>query len=277
MATATAEVLNGQFVDRMIPLHLIDEPDNPERETMDEAMLADLALSISEVGLLKPLIVTQNGDRVKVTAGHRRLLACRIVDYSPVPCRIFTSGDVDELAIMIAENEAVESVNPVEQARFYRRVLEERCGNDVDALCLVVRRKRGHVEDRLLLLMGWPRVVAALEARQITIAVARELNKVKDENRMLILLDQSVMMGATARQVAEWRKDAATMPPIVLPEDSSDPNAAPAANTTANYQPRCLFCGSSEDPSMMDFVHIHRYCGRALDNMLSGPAAGQQQ
>jgi ParB/RepB/Spo0J family partition protein len=277
MATATAELLNAQFVDRVIALHLLDEPRDAERETMDEAVLAELALSIGEVGLLKPLIVREVDNRFEVRAGHRRLLACRLVSYNTVPCRVIVAGQVDDLAIMIAENENVEAVNPVEQARFYRRVLEERCGNDVDALCIVVRRKRAHVEDRLLLLMGWPQVVAALEAGRISIAVSRELNKVQDENRLLLLLDTSISMGATARQVAEWRKNADAQPAIVLPADESDPNTAPAANTTAAYQPQCLFCDSTEDPSLMEYVHIHRYCKRALDNMMSRTAPGQQQ
>jgi len=156
MATPDPTSLNAQYEYREIPLDLIDEPAVPERETMEEWDLAELALSIEGEGLIKPLIVKQMGERFETIAGHRRLLGCRLAKYSPVPCRVKINDQVDDLAILVAENQHVEAVNAVEEARFYRRVLVEMCKNDVDLLCLKVRRKRNYVEDRLLLLMGYP-------------------------------------------------------------------------------------------------------------------------
>src|SRR5947209_3370813 len=156
MATASPEALNAQYRSAEIALDLLDEPAIPERETMEEADLADLAMSIAEIGLIKPLIVKAVGDRFEVTAGHRRLLACRIANYSPVPCRVQSGAEVDPLAVLVAENAHVERVNAVEEARFYARLLEEKCENDVDLLCVKVRRRRSYVEDRLLILRGYP-------------------------------------------------------------------------------------------------------------------------
>jgi ParB family chromosome partitioning protein len=255
-----------------IPLELLDEPEIPERETMEEAELAELAFSIREVGLIQPLTVIQRGERYEVTAGHRRLLACRLTQYSPVPCRIRTSGTTDPLAVLVAENAHRENVNPVEEARFYSRLLDEQCGNDVDALCVKVRRRREYVEDRLNILRGYPEVVAALQAKKISLAVARELNKVADPNRLLVLLDTSIQQGASARQVMEWRKASDLMTPIVLPDDGTAEQTTEGAAPPAAFAPQCIFCEGTEHPHMMEFAYVHSPCKSILERMLQRQA-----
>lgn len=269
MATSASAELNAQYVYRDIPLGLIDEPTLPERETMDEAELAELALNIAEVGLIEPLVVKAVAARFEVIAGHRRLLACRLVNYDPVPCRVRAHGDVDPLAILVAENAHREEVNAIEEARFYARLFEGKAERDVDKLCLIVRRNRGFVEDRLNLLLGHPKVVDALSHRKISIAVARALNKCTDPNALLILLDTACTQGATARQVSEWVRDANGLPPIELPPpDPNNPHSNGAALSEA-YSMKCLFCESKEHTHMMEMVWVHKPCRDILNGMLN--------
>lgn len=277
MATTFADALNAQYVSRDIPLDLIDEPAVPERESMEAGDLADLAMNIQEIGLIKPLVVKPAGERFEVTAGHRRLLACRMVKYDPVPCRVQVNDQVDPMAILVAENAHTEAVNAVEEARFYFRLLTESCGNDVDLLCIKVRRKRDFVEDRLLLLRGHPRVVDALQARRISIAVARELNKIADPARVLLLLDVSINQGATARQVAQWRREGDALGPIGLPDPEFVDENGPPAPIVAAFQMECLFCESSEHPHMMELVYVHKPCKSILLRMLQRAPAGSQE
>jgi ParB/RepB/Spo0J family partition protein len=266
--TPTAAELNAQFEDVDIELDLLDEPSNAERETMEEADLAELALSISEVGLIEKIVVKPKGKRFEVTAGHRRLLACRMVKYSPVPCRVERGAAVDSLALLVHENAFREDVNPVEEARFYRRVLDELCGNDVDLLCLKVRRRRDYVEDRLNLLRGDEKVINALAEKRITLGVARELNKVRDPGRLLQLLDTAINQGATAIQVMQWRKEtdalgAAIDYPIMGGEHPHNPQGAPAG-----FSMECLFCESTEHSYMMEAFYLHKPCKDILLRML---------
>lgn len=277
MATAASIDLNAQYESCDLPLDLIDEPRNAERETMDEAALAELAMSIAEVGLIQALTVKRVGDRYEVVAGHRRLLACRLVNYSPAPCRVRTEGDVDALAVLVAENAHREEVNPIEEAQFYFRLYSEKCGHDVDAVCAMVRRKRAYVEDRLVLLDGYPQVVNALRQGRISIAVARVLNKAKDPNRMLICLDTACSQGATARQVAEWIRDGEAMGDVQLP--AMDPAAQEAAALAFSqaYKMECLFCQSDKHVHTMKQYYLHDPCKDIIDSMLqrapANPAA----
>jgi|SRR5579862_206493 len=260
-----------------IPLDLIDEPAIAERQTMDEVELGELALDIQQNGLIQPLVVKPVGKRFEVIAGHRRLLACRIITLSPVPCIVKPAEVVDPLALMVAENAHREDVNPVEEARFYQRILTEQCGNDVDLLCIKVRRKRGYVEDRLLLLMGHETVVEALHQRKISIAVARELNKCKQPIRLRLLLDTAINQGATARQVAQWRKEYDEQPDIQLASpDPADQSTNPSA---LPYQPFmvCLFCEDSDDTHLMEIVYLHKPCAKIVRKMLGRVEEQPQQ
>jgi ParB family chromosome partitioning protein len=252
----------------LVALDLIDEPELPERETMEEAELAELAISIGDVGLIEPLIVKDKGPRVEVIAGHRRLLACRLVKLDPVPCIIMAAGNVDPLAILVAENAHRENVNPVEEARFYEKVLEGLCQNDVDLLCLKVRRNRGFVEDRLLLLRGYPTVVEALHQKKISIAVARELNKVKHPNQLMLLLDTSVRQGATARQVAEWRKEYDGKEDFQLAAADPNDQATNPAAIAPTFRMECLFCEDGDDPHLMEMFYLHKPCKKIVLKML---------
>lgn len=260
--------LNAQFESRDIPIELLDEPAVPERETMEEVDLADLAISIGNEGLINPITVKPVGDRYEVTAGHRRLLACRIANYSPVPCRVKVGGEVDPLALLVAENQHREAVNPVEEARFYQRVLIELCENDVDMLCIKVRRRREYVEDRLILLRGNPDVLEALHKKRISLAVARELNKCSDPPRLLILLDTAVNQGATARQVAEWRRQGEILGPVGMAEGDGADQSTNESAQPPTFVMECLFCQDQNDPHLMEMFYLHKPCLRILLRML---------
>jgi ParB family chromosome partitioning protein len=230
------------------------------RETMDEVALAELADSIADTGLQQPIRVFEAAVGFEVIAGHRRLLACRLVNFSPVPCIIDRNMGISTIAKMVAENSAREDVNPIEEARLYLRALEELCHNNTDELCELVKRRRAYVEDRLNLLAGDPLVITALEQRKIGIAVARELNRVGDPGRRLVYLDAAIRGGTSARQVMEWRTQSDGLPP-------SQP--APNCDVTTDGQAQrippapgfeCFFCGDGDDVHLMELMYLHRQC-----------------
>lgn len=277
MGTQSPPEDNRDGTPASIPLALIDEPQLPERETMEEELLADLALDIKTNGLIQPIVVKPVGDRFEVIAGHRRLLACRMVQYDPVECIVRSKHLVDPLRLLVAENAEREAVNPVEEARFFQRVLEEHCENDVDVLCIKLRRKRLYVEDRLNLLRGWPQVVEALHQRKISMAAARELNKCHDPLRMVLLLDQAANQGATARAIAEWRKQGELIGPVgeAPPQDPRVGDAANGAPYTSGLV--CLFCEDSDDPHLMELIYLHRPCKKIILKMLGRIQEGNPQ
>jgi ParB family chromosome partitioning protein len=266
---AGPESTNAEPAYQLIAIELIDEPDRAIRETFDEVQLQELCDSIMAVGLLEPLVVEQHGARFKVMAGHRRLIACQAVKLARVPCIVRQPGQVDPAAVTIAENYYRESVNPAEEAVFLDRLLNERCNGDTDVLAALIRHKREYVEDRILLVRGDPKILDALKNRQITLAVARELQKVRIDDQRMVFLDAAIRGGATAAIVRNWRAQGELVPPSEPAPAPADETAIAAPAPAAAPQMQCFFCGGTEDPHAMQMLWVHSYCNRAVQRSLN--------
>lgn len=108
-----------------IPLELIDVADNV-RTSMDEAGLEALAASIQASGLLQPITLTPAaGGRYTVRYGHRRLEAHRRLGMATIAAIVVDeSAAGDRLVDQLLENIQREDLNPVDEARALRRILD---------------------------------------------------------------------------------------------------------------------------------------------------------
>jgi ParB/RepB/Spo0J family partition protein len=254
---------------KLIELAAIDEPDHAMRETMDETQLHELCESIGKVGLLQPLVVEQHGDRYRVLAGHRRLIACQAIKLALIPCIVRAPGEVDPAAVTIAENYYRENVNAAEEAVFLDRLLTERCGGDTDVLAALIKHKREYVEDRLLLLRGDPAVLQAIKERKITLAVARELQKVTDEGQRAVFLDAAIRGGATSAVVRNWRTSAELQPSAVPASEAGVTGSGEPVALAPAYVMTCFFCDASDDPHLMEMLWVHKPCRKFLERITS--------
>ncbi|RUM33177.1 MAG: chromosome partitioning protein ParB [Desulfobulbus sp.] len=100
---------------------------NQPRSYFDEGRLQELAESISEHGVIQPLLVTKaKGNRYSLIAGERRLRAARIAGEDEVPVVVMDSGSEEEnLELALIENIQRHDLNPIEEATAYARLIEE--------------------------------------------------------------------------------------------------------------------------------------------------------
>ena len=231
---------------------------------MDEDALHELTSSIQVVGLIEPLIGEEEGSKVRVHAGHRRLIAARAAGLLRVPCNVYPAGCVDGEAIKEHENMGREELNPADQAKYYGRLLETRCGGDVDRLCAMVKKERSYVEGRLLLLLGDGNILQALSDRAISIGVANELNKVKDRGHRLAYLDAAMQGGASVRMVRDWRIQANQVEPGEAVDLTPAPLAGVAAQPQEVFRMVCCCCDGDEEPYSMELVYVHRFCKKKI-------------
>lgn len=254
---------------REIPLELIDPPALAIRETFDLEAMDELVRSIREVGVLQPIAVEEHGGRFRILAGHRRYVAATRAPLKTIPAVIRDTRTISGQAVTVHENFYREDVNPAEEARYLSQLLEQECGGDVDRLCELTRQVRSYVEGRLVLLQGDPDVFEALRQRRISMAVARELNRVTDRGYRMMYLDAAIRGGATARIVQEWRIQANQAAPSEPPAPTSGENqytSLPAPITTMT----CLCCGSTAEPWAMELIAVHLRCrGMFLDPHLA--------
>ena len=103
---------------RDVPVDLIDPNPRQPRRMFDQAAIAELSISISERGVLQPIVVSQRpGGRYELVAGERRLRAAKLAGLAAIPAMVRDTEDWERLDLALAENMAREDLNPVEAAR----------------------------------------------------------------------------------------------------------------------------------------------------------------
>jgi ParB/RepB/Spo0J family partition protein len=157
-------------------------PDNPRAGTGDEAALKELAASITEHGVVEPLIVApaEAGGYV-VIAGHRRLAAAALAKITGVPCVVRHGlDDRTHAALRVVENIQREDLSPMEETRAYQALVD--LGLSQRALAKQVSRSQPHISRRLSLLKLPPAAIASLDTGGITVEQATTLARLPAEN-----------------------------------------------------------------------------------------------
>src|SRR5579862_2187012 len=109
-----------------IPLQRIDESATNPREHYNEAALAELAATITSVGLVQPVIVRPHPkapDRFELVFGSRRLRASSIAGKESIPSIVRELNDEQVLEIQFIENDQREDLSPLSQARGYAALI----------------------------------------------------------------------------------------------------------------------------------------------------------
>ena len=133
---------------RELSIDLIDESDNIRR-SFSEEKLQELAASIRQRGVLKPILVRPNGDRFTLIDGWRRLSAAKATECRTIPVRV---RDIDENAAeeeMIIANLHHEDVTPLDEATSFQRLLDK--GRTVDELAARLGKSKRYIYQVLAL------------------------------------------------------------------------------------------------------------------------------
>jgi ParB family transcriptional regulator, chromosome partitioning protein len=122
----SSEAPAGEAHLRSVPLaQIVPNPSQPRRD-FDEDALAALAASLTERGVLQPVLVRElPGGTFELIAGERRWRAARVAERETVPAIIRRNGDAASLELALIENMAREDLNPVEEARACVALVEE--------------------------------------------------------------------------------------------------------------------------------------------------------
>lgn len=123
-ASATGGTAPGSELQR-IPLSRIrPNPFQPRRE-FDPVELAELEGSLRASGLLQPISVRRHGDAFELIAGERRVRAANNIGWSEIPAIVREFDDRTMLVVALVENLQRANLNPIEEARGYKRLIDE--------------------------------------------------------------------------------------------------------------------------------------------------------
>ncbi|WP_016906151.1 ParB/RepB/Spo0J family partition protein [Streptomyces xiaopingdaonensis] len=200
-AGATEEVPGAHFAE--VPLDAVTPNPRQPREVFDEDALAELVVSIKEVGLLQPVVVRQLGpDRYELIMGERRWRACREAGLERIPAIVRATGDEKLLLDALLENLHRAQLNPLEEAAAYDQLLKDfDCTHD--QLADRIGRSRPQVSNTLRLLRLSPSVQRRVAAGVLSAGHARALLSVEDGEEQDRLAHRIVAEGLSVRAVEE--------------------------------------------------------------------------
>ena len=164
---------------QLIKVSISDLSRNPyqPREIFNEEKLSELAQSIKRNGLIQPIAVRvkkSEPGRYEIVAGERRWLAAQKAGLHDVPVTILDLSDVETLEVAIVENIQRDDLNPVEEARGYKRLSEE-FKYDHESISKLMSKSRSHISNTLRLLTLPEDVIAMLEEGSLSSGQARPL------------------------------------------------------------------------------------------------------
>ena len=144
------------------------------RKRFDPESLATLTASITEHGVLQPILVTETIDGYQLVAGERRLRAAQAAGLDRIPAVVRQLADREQLEFALVENLQREDLDPLETADAYRQLIEE-FGFSQDDLATRIGRARSTVANTLRLLDLAPGVQAAVADGRLTEGHGRAL------------------------------------------------------------------------------------------------------
>jgi len=172
---------------------------NQPRTMIDDERIDELADSIRKVGVLQPILVRPHGEEYQVVAGERRWRAAKAAGLEKVPVRVTNATESEALELALIENLQREDLNPMEEARGYRRLLTEHQMTQAE-LADKVSKSRSAVANTLRLLDLPDEVQELLAADKLTAGHARAVLAVPDEERRLKLAQKVVAEGLSVRE-----------------------------------------------------------------------------
>jgi ParB family chromosome partitioning protein len=176
------------------------------RKTFDEGALQELADSITQHGVLQPLLVRPlPTGGYQLVAGERRWRAARMAGLREVPVVIKELTDVETMEIAIIENLQREDLNPIEEAEGLQALID-RCGFTQEEIAVSVGKSRPAIANSLRLLKLPQEVRDMTREGKISAGHARALLAFDNEAMIYEVADNIVKNNLTVRDVERLAK-----------------------------------------------------------------------
>ena len=191
--------------ERLIPIEQIyPNPDQPRR-TFDDQAMEDLTASISEKGVIQPLIVRRKESgtgQFEIVAGERRWRASQRAKLHEVPVIIREFSDLEVLEVAIIENIQRSDLNAIDEAAGYKQLMEK-FGRTQDEMGKALGKSRSHIANSVRLLTLPNSVQTLLESGQLSAGHARTLVGHPEANA---LAAEIVKKGLSVREAEKLAK-----------------------------------------------------------------------
>ena len=188
-----------------VPLASIHPNPLQPRQAFDQAAINELAESIRQKGILQPLLVRRASSGYELIAGERRLRAAQRLGMEQVPVTIRDCVDSEMLEMALIENIQRENLNPLEEARAYRRLSHE-FKLTQDEIAKRVSKDRSTVANTLRLLQLPLEIQREIERGALSAGHARALVNAGSEAAKIKLAREVLARRLTVRETEKLAK-----------------------------------------------------------------------
>ncbi len=205
-----------------VPIEEVRPNPQQPREHFAHRDLDELIASIKRHGILQPLVVTHvPGDGYELIAGERRLRAARMAGLAEVPVIVRSAEEQDKLELALVENIQRADLNPIEEARAYRKLIED-YDLTQEQVAEQLGKSRPQVANTLRLLELPEAIQSAVREGRVPTTAARALLSLESADEQLAFWKRLQDGGMTVREVEQEVREAKGAPRL------KDPNLAAA-------------------------------------------------
>ena len=222
-----------------VAIELIDPSPLQPRSVFDKEKLDELAKSIRTNGVVQPVLLRRKGSRFELIAGERRWRAAEVAGLIKIPAVIRNVSDDKVLEIALIENIQREDLNPIEEARAYKKLIET-LGLTQEMVGERVGRDRSYVTNYLRLLKLPEDLQELLQSGRISTGHARTLLGVDQPDLQRRIARRVIEQGLSVRATEQLVKFAvdklrAPAPKSGTRQQVSDPNTKAAETKLRRY------------------------------------------
>ncbi|NEU32649.1 ParB/RepB/Spo0J family partition protein [bacterium LRH843] len=209
MAKGLGKGLQALFSDHEIKLagkveqisisELRSNPYQP-RQTFSEDAIAELAESISQHGILQPIIARKSIKGYEVVVGERRLRASKQAGLAEVPVVVREIDEQEMMELALIENLQREDLNAIEEATAYEKLMNH-LSLTQEKLAKRVGKSRPHITNHLRLLQLPESVQQSIADGKLSMGHGRALLGLKDKQKLMALFDKVLKEGLSVREV----------------------------------------------------------------------------
>lgn len=209
---------------KMIRTSLIEPRRDQPRKNFDREQLQALANSISEHGVIQPIIVTEGENGYySIIAGERRWRASKLANLLEIPAIVRTYDELQIAEVALIENLQREDLNPIEEALGYKTLMEK-FSMTQDKVSERVGKSRSNVANMLRLLSLEDEIKQLLAQNALTMGHARALLSLPEGKGRIEAAKKIVTQGLSVRQAE------------ALKNEEPVPKKTPAPSKVSTYE-----------------------------------------
>jgi ParB family chromosome partitioning protein len=156
------------------------------KSSLEQEAIKELAASIRQHGLIQPITIRPIESGFEIVAGHRRLLACKLLRWRVIPAIVRCLSDKDAFEVQLVENIHRRTMDPIEEAEAFRKYVLDYGWGGVSQLAHVISKSEQFVSSRIQLLRLPKEIIDSILQNRLRVSHAIELVNLNEHDQKII-------------------------------------------------------------------------------------------